>query len=131
MILLESVSHQIITVAKSYLGTPFDFERFNCVHFVRSVYEAAGIELPILNRNGFPPKDFHLSREEFDLMPVGHSVFLRRKESTLCRVWTHVAIITSTDELIHCSRNCGNGVMLTEKEKLLEVYALAAISPAI
>jgi cell wall-associated NlpC family hydrolase len=125
MIITESVSDLIVTVAFRYLDCPFDYEKFNCVHYVREVYSLAGIKLPLLDRAGFPPNDFHLSEEEFALMPRGHSVFFRRKASIAHRVWTHVAIIVSKDELIHCSRSFGKKVATTSKAEFMEIYNLA------
>jgi|GEM_PF-1966257 len=125
MYLSKNQSDQIIDVAYSYLGKPFDFEKFNCVHFVREVYFKVGINLPLLVRKYLPPADFHLSSVEFALMPVGHTVFFKRKESKLDRSWTHVGIIVGPDKLIHCTRNLGDGVVVTEKSQLMEVYSLS------
>ena len=119
------VSDRIVSTAQDYIGRPFDYEKFNCVHFVIEVFASAGIVLPLLERTGFPPKDFHLSSEEFRCMPVGHSVFFKRKASTSSRIWTHVAIIHSKDELIHCTRRLGGKVVVTACDEFLDVYTLA------
>lgn len=124
MILAPSTSDRIVSTAHQYLGKSFDYEKFNCVHFVRNVYHTIGIELPILHRSGYPPTDFHLSGDEFNLMPVGHSMFFKRKTSISSRIWTHIAIIASSHELIHCLRHCGNGVVITPKPVFMEIYAL-------
>ena len=124
MIIPKNLSHIIVNISISYLDTPFDLERFNCVHFVRKVYKTVGVTLPLLCGHDFPPKEFHLTEQEFNLMPVGHSVFFRRKLSPSNRVWTHVAIIISDSQLIHCTRHCGMGVVCTEKKEFLEIYSL-------
>jgi hypothetical protein len=125
MILTTSIADHIVKVARTYIGRPFDYEKFNCVHFVREVYAAVGIELPLLMRELLPPREFHLSREELSGMPIGHSVFLKRKTSRSGRSWTHVAIIVSFVEVIHCSRRFGGAVTVTAVPQLFEVYELA------
>jgi len=124
MFLSKDVSGRIVSVSYRYLGRPFDYETFNCVHFVRVVYFEVGINLPLLIRNGLPPIEFHLSNEEFALMPIGHIVFLKRKKGKLERFWTHVAIIAESKTLIHCTRNIGKGVVLTSLSDFMEVYDL-------
>src|ERR1035437_2304024 len=124
MVLSTSMSNRIVSVALKYVGRSFDYEKFNCVHFVRVVYSNAGIELPLIRRDDYPPTDFHLSADKFDSMPIGHSVFLKRKTSLSTRPWTHIAIIISSYELIHCSRHCGKGVVITSKIVFMETYAL-------
>lgn len=127
MILTEARSRQIVLVAKSYLGTQFDWHTFNCVHFVAEVYGSVGIDFPRLVRYGLPPRNFHLSHSEFLKMPIGHSVFLKRK-TTLAptRYWTHIVIIIGQDQLIHCTRNLGKGVIISTPQELLSVYDLAS-----
>jgi cell wall-associated NlpC family hydrolase len=127
MNLSKEISDHVIRIALNYVGRDFDFAAFNCVHFVREVYAQAGIVLPPLVRYDFPPREFHLSEEEFLLMPVGRCVFFKRKNSRLDRQWTHVAIIVSEDALIHCTRNIGEGVTLTSKSDFLDVYSLTPI----
>lgn len=122
MFLSKDISDRIVSSAYCYLGWPFDWEKFNCVHFVRQVYYDVGIELPLLIRKNFPPAEFHLFSEEFVLMPIGHIVFFKRKESKVNRLWTHVAIIVSSNELIHCTRHLGNGVVITPKQEFMKVY---------
>lgn len=128
MIIDQNLSLCIIHSSYSYLGREFDWEEFNCVHFVRRVYLSVGIVFPKLIRSKMPPKEFHLTDEEFDEMPIGHSVFFRRKMSRLVnRPWTHVAIIVGKNELIHCTRNLGNGVVITSKPEFLDTYELSPI----
>ena len=125
MVLTKDISDRIIIIAHSYLDRPFDYEKFNCVHFVREVFCSIRINLPLLERSGHPPEEFHLSIDEFKLMPIGHSVFFRRKATASNRIWTHVAIIASSNELIHCTRRFGGKVVVTRIDEFLEVYALA------
>jgi cell wall-associated NlpC family hydrolase len=130
MIITEDSSAKIIQVATKYLGRPFDYEKFNCVHFVREVYSNVGIDLPLIPRAGYPLQQFNLSVSEFELMPIGHSVFFKRKASLSNRVWTHVAIVASNSELIHCSRHFGGKVVVTPKIDFLQVYSLAPSHPS-
>ena len=125
MILSEALSRQIIAVTQKYVGRFFDWDTFNCVHFVREVYREVGIELPRLVRGKLPPQDFHLSKERFESMPLGHSVFFRRRTSISDRSWTHVAIIAGRDQLVHCTRHLGNGVSISSTLEFLNVYELA------
>ena len=122
--LTKELSDNIVGYANNYLGTRFCFTTFNCVHFVRQVYCEAGIIFPLLNREA-PPRDFHLTVKEFAEMPIGHSVFFKCKKSTNNkRIWTHVAIIVGKNELIHCTRNSDNGVVITPRPNFLERYRL-------
>ena len=125
MILPTDIPDRIVAAAYSYLGKPYDFKTFDCVHFVISVYRDAGIAIPVFGAKGFPPIDFHLSAAEFAKMPLGHIVFFKRKLNTTGRVWTHAAIIVSPCELIHCSKHFGGVVTVTEKSEFVEIYALA------
>ncbi|MBX4210840.1 C40 family peptidase [Candidatus Parcubacteria bacterium] len=125
MILTEILSQEIVTAARSYLGKPFDWDTFNCVHFIRMVYRDVGIVFPVLKRYDYPPAEFHLSAEAFSKMPIGHSVFFKRKAKSTARFWSHVAIIIGEDTLIHNTRHLGQGVSITEVSSLLYVYDLA------
>ena len=122
MILTETMSNRIVTEAYSYLNQPFDYHNFNCVHFIRKAYKSAGIEFPILSRKLYPPKNFNLSDKEFLQMPLGQCTFFKRKATVSDRIWTHVAIIFSSEEMIHCTRHFGNKVTITAKEEFLGVY---------
>ncbi len=125
MILSAELSERIVVVAHSYIGREYDWHLFDCVHFVIAVYRQVGIEIPRFGSKGYPPSDFHLTAEEFYQMPLGQTVFFKRRASTSDRIWTHVAIIASPTELIHCSRHNGNGVRVTTKAEFLEIYVLA------
>jgi len=122
MILSNNLSNHIVDVSYRYLGKVFNYKEYNCVHFVREVYLNAGIIFPLLSVRDFPPVDFHLSDHEFSNMPIGHTVFFKRKESKSERFWTHVAIIISSDSMIHCTRHLGSGVIITPKSRFMEVY---------
>lgn len=126
MILSKIIANRIVSISYGYLGTRFSLESFNCVHFVRGVYAAVGVNLPTLDRYDFPPREFHLSQQEFVSMPIGHSVFFKRKEGGCSRPWNHIAIIASKCTLIHCTRYIGNGVVLTPVSVFLETYNLAS-----
>ncbi len=117
------MARRIVTTALGYVGTPYSWEEFNCVHFIRKVYQDVGIVFPRLVKEMDPPADFHLSEEEFEEMPLGRSVFFKRKTSNLPRSWTHIAIIVSPNELVHCARRLGF-VVVTPKLEFLETYAL-------
>jgi hypothetical protein len=118
------MSDRIVSVAVNHIGRPFDRNDFCCVHFVADVYDSVGIEIPKLDRMGFPPSRLHLSEDEFKEMPIGHSAFFRRKASLSKRHWTHVALVYSDTELIHCSLHIDGCVTITPKDEFLDVYAL-------
>lgn len=125
MFLSKKLSDQIVSTSVEYLGREFCFDTFNCVHFVREVYSRVGINFPMLVRDKFPPLEFHLDVERFEEMPIGHSVFFKRKNSRLThRSWSHIAIVVGPNELIHCTRNLGASVVITPKPIFLEAYDL-------
>ncbi len=125
MVLSNKISDLIVNISHEYLGRKFNLNSFNCVHFVREVYAKVGIILPLLNRYGIPPREFHLLEEEFAHMPIGHSVFFKRRTGHSTRSWTHMAIVFSEDTLVHCTRNLGEGVVLTPKSVFMETYILS------
>lgn len=125
-------SHQqaiIVATAQNYIGRSFNYSKFNCVHFVREVYRTAGITLPILSPTDYPPLDFYLSENELALMPIGHAVFFKRRAAATRRIWTHIAIVYSTNEFIHCSRYVGYGVGTVTVEQMFSIYQLAQGRP--
>ena len=128
MVLSEVLARQIVNSACRYVHTRYDWNNFNCVHFVREVYANVGISLPKLKKELLPPDKFHLSAEEFDAMPIGHSVFFKRILNPLPRSWTHIAIIISSTEFIHCSRRLGM-VAITPRVEFLETYAFVPEPP--
>lgn len=123
MQLTPDLSSRIITTALTYLNHPYDFINFDCVRFIIRVYKEVGITIPIFGGAGFPPAEFHLSEEEFAQKPIGHSVFFRRKANTTDRIWTHMVLILSPDELIHCSSRFGGKVVITPWKDLFELYS--------
>lgn len=129
MNLSTALAEQIITASRAYLGRPYDWRQFDCVHFVLQVYKDVGIELPRLSGQWLPPHEFHLSGEELVAMPIGHPVFLKRKLSQKPKIWTHVAIIYSPTEVIHCSRHFGRQVAITPVGEILATYAVAPKPP--
>ncbi len=124
MNLTPDLSNLIITTAYKYLGYPYNRKEFNCVHFVRRTYESLGIYIPSLSGSHHPPSEYHLSADEFDRMPIGHCVFFKRLQSRSERIWTHVAIVISPDELIHCSEFLGSRVVVTPVTDFLSFYEL-------
>jgi cell wall-associated NlpC family hydrolase len=127
MVVSPSLSKIIVNIAVSHVGRPYEHQVFDCVSFFLEVYSAAGIKLPssvVLNGHINPPDEFNLSSDEFVKMPLGHSVFFKRKISTSDRIWTHIAIIMSHDELIHCSGYFGRRVVVTPKDQFMEIYSL-------
>jgi hypothetical protein len=125
MVLSKTMSAQIIRSASQHIGRPFVYETFNCVHFVREVYLLVGIHFPLLPPMDFPPSEFHLTAAELESKPLGHSFFLKRKEGRRLRIWSHVAIIYSPNEVIHCTRHSGEGVTVTPMSQLFVLYDLA------
>ena len=126
MVLTETLSQNIVIASYKYAGMQFDWKTFNCVHFVRKVYAEFGIILPLLSHDTLPPREFHLSLDEFMRMPLGHSVFFKRKASMVHRSWTHVAIIIAPHALIHNTRHLGTGVVITPVTEFLETYVLSS-----
>jgi hypothetical protein len=125
MVLDMTLSVRVFMAALHYKGREFDWDTFNCVHFVRQVYKDVGIELPLLRRELLPPKEFHLNEKQFRDMPVGHSVFFKRRAKETERTWSHLAIILAPCKLIHCTRHMGNGVIISDTSDFLKIYELA------
>jgi hypothetical protein len=124
VIFSANISNRVVTFASNYIGRAYNWYTFNCIHFVESVYREVGITIPRLDHKGFPPKDLHLSVEEFAMMPIGHTVFFKRKANLSGQFWTHLAIIFSSTELIHCSWYFGGKVTVTKKINFMEIYDL-------
>jgi cell wall-associated NlpC family hydrolase len=120
--LSPEVSNTITKIAHQYIGRPYDYKTFDCIHFIVNVYRDAGIIIPRFGGSGFPPEDLNLSTDEFEKMPLGQTVFFKRKESMSSRVWTHAAIIVSPHELIHCTRHFGGRVAVTPKHEFVRIY---------
>ena len=121
MILTPDLRQSIIATARSYIGTPKS-PAFNCVDFVRKVLATNGIVLPLINPYTQPPiewgiKDLSLCNDAF-----GEIIFLKRILSQSDRPWTHVALVVSQSECIHCSSYFGRQVSKTSFEDLFTVY---------
>lgn len=125
MVLSLEMSTNIIHAARRYIGKSYNFKTFDCIHFILNVYRGVGIQVDRFGGQGYPPENLHLNDIDFDKMPLGHSVFFKRKASMKDRLWTHAAIIISPHELIHCSRHFGNQVIITPKIDFMETYTLA------
>ena len=63
MFISKTLAEDITARALFYLGKPYDFDLFNCVHFVRQVYRDVGIDFPILDRRLSPPFSFNLTTQ--------------------------------------------------------------------
>ena len=122
MIHTPEISQRIVTIAHMYLGRPYDYKTFDCIHFIVGVYREVGITIPRFGAQGYPPPDFNLTPEEFLGKPLGSTIFLKRKATTSDRIWTHMVMIASPTDFIHCSRFFGNLVLLTPIETVLEYY---------
>ena len=125
----SNCSKEIIQSAEKYFGQPYVRATFNCAHFVANTYSDVGIIMPKFHARMYPPHEFNLTQEEFERMPVGHSMFMKRKTSVSDRIWTHVAIVYSSNEIIHCSHHFGDKVSITLKSEFIRVYGLVPKSP--
>lgn len=122
MIHTEETGRRIVEIAHTYLGQPFDIKDFDCVYFIKAVYQKVGIEIPRFWAKDYPPQDFNLTPEELLQMPLGSTLFLKRKATTVVRPWTHMVLIASPTHFIHNSRFFGHKVVLTPKDVVLEYY---------
>jgi hypothetical protein len=122
MIHTLETAERIVEIARTYLGRPYDYKTFDCVHFIVGVYREVGIVIPRFGGQGHPPSDFNLTPEELAERPLGSTIFLRRKDYNGSRVWTHMVLIASQTHFIHCSRFFGHLVLLTPIETVLEYY---------
>ena len=115
---------KIINKAASYLDRPYK-KGFACLDFLRLVYRAVGIEIPRLWSGEPPPQWININSEEAVNPPIGHIMFLRRRETKTTRYWTHVIIILSERECIHCSYYFGGKVCISLLEKIFALYDFA------
>ncbi len=129
MIITPDLSRKIIRSALKYIDRSYIRSTFNCAHFVANTYEQIGIVMPKFHAHLYPPADFNLTHDEFENMPVGHSIFLRRKTSVSDRIWTHVAIIYSQTHIIHCSHHFGDKVTVTPRSDFIQIYGLVPKLP--
>jgi hypothetical protein len=80
MKLENSQVETIVNVAKSYLDHPYEKD-FTCLDFVRVVYQNSGIEFPLVLAYAPPPHSINVDSKELANPPIGHILFLRRKET--------------------------------------------------
>ncbi len=107
----------VVATALQYLGRAYT-KSFTCIDFLREVYLAHGWSVP-------PPTLNVCIDQLFDNPPVGYALYLRLKTSGHTEGWTHVAIIVSAEECIHCSYFFGKRVVLTPTADLLALYDVA------
>jgi hypothetical protein len=111
----------IIDTATSYLNHPYSKE-FDCVKFVRKVYQTSGIIIPKLDPSP-PPLEFNIQKEQLKNPPIGHIMFLKdREDPRKHRAWTHIVIINSKKSCIHCSLFFGRKVVITPLEEIFKKY---------
>ncbi len=94
---------------------------FTCVDFVRQVYKKARIEIPLIGPNKTPEK-FNINESQLQNPPLGRLVFMKKKVTSKSRYWTHVGIIFTRTQLIHCSNMFGKKVCITELEEIWKHY---------
>ena len=58
MFISKILADDITACAYSYIAKPYDWDTFNCIHFVRRVYRDVGIDFPLLDKKLFPPEYF-------------------------------------------------------------------------
>lgn len=112
----SELGHMIVETALRYLGRPYDRENFKCFHFVREVYTLLGLKPPPLSEN--------LTVEQMLDPPIGHLLYLKHKEDTKQRRWSHVAIVISKEEVIHNSLWFGEKVVISKLSEILELYTI-------
>ena len=115
---------QVVEIALTYLNQPYR-KGFRCVEFVREVYCQIGIHLPIL-QSWAPPQGFNIFKEQLIDPPAGHVMFLRdRDDPRKERSWTHVVILISKLNCIHCSLFSGEKVVISTLEEIYKRYDFA------
>lgn len=118
MLLSKKQKREIIKTAISYIGKPYSKE-FDCIQFVRVVYEFVGIHIPKIPKLGSPPSEFNICKKQLNDIPVGHIVFLRdRHDPRKERSWTHVVIALNNRFCIHNSVFYGSKVVVSDFEKI-------------
>jgi hypothetical protein len=111
----------IVSEALAYLDRSYE-EGFTCLDFARTIYKTIGIEIPKLWAGEPPPRWFNVDSEELAEPPIGHIVFLRRKQTKAERCWTHVVIVLPERRCIHCSHFFGGKVCISSLEKVFALY---------
>lgn len=108
--------NKIITTARRYLGSPYQ-DDFTCLDFVRTVYAKHGFTVP--------PIELNLQAKDLENPPIGFVLYLRRRGYSGDRRWTHVTIVVSATECIHCSHYFGDKVVITPLKDVLSFYDIA------
>lgn len=121
MNLLQSQRELVVKIAQGYLGKKRRND-FKCIDFVRMVYRGIDIVVPQISPSLFPPKEFNIAKEDLDKPPLGGVIFLRDRGDRRLRTWTHVGIIYSPTEIIHCSLYFGGCVVITPIQSVWERY---------
>lgn len=110
------MENEIERIALTYLGRKYE-SGFRCMDFVRRVYAEAGMTVPPVRLNVKPAG--------LADPPVGHVLFLRHKQATGTKRYSHVAIVISGRRCIHNSYHLGGRVVITPLDELLTLYNLA------
>ncbi|HEY0220630.1 MAG TPA: NlpC/P60 family protein [Candidatus Paceibacterota bacterium] len=122
MNLTDEQVRTIVREAKSYLGHKYR-PGFKCIDYVRKVYQTAGINIGILGPNS-PPAELNIEKEKLQSPPTGSLIFLRNKTEKRERAWSHLVIVLSNDECIHCSLFIGE-VVTSSFEEIFRKYEFA------
>ena len=115
--LRQEIVLQIKKEALNYLGNKYDHTHFNCMTFVRSVYEKVGLKLPPLYLN--------VTYSSLNNNAEGFIIYLKRKGLNNTKRFTHAGIILDRLTCIHCSYYSGGMVVLTGMKELLKDYDIA------
>ena len=113
----------VLRAAKARVGQTK--EPFKCMEFVREIYREVGVIIPPISPHLPPPRTFNISVSEVSAPPVGHVMFLRRKDSESKRTWTHVVIVGENKTVIHCSRFISTKVVESSLDSILTFYEFA------
>jgi cell wall-associated NlpC family hydrolase len=119
MIFNSDMLPQIVNESFKYLDVSYDPLNFNCLDFVRKVYSKFGIDPPPWKLN---PSLLNL---RYDEVPVGYVIYLKHREDSMNRNFTHAAIFIGNQKFIHCSYYFGNKVVISEMDELLKIYDIA------
>ena len=121
MNLSQEQRESIIKISIGYLRREREVG-FSCVDFVRLVYRQIGIDIPLLMPKLPPPSEINIKREDLGFLPLGEIIFLRDRSDGRPRPWTHVGIVYSPFEIIHCSLFFGGCVVITPIQLIWERY---------
>ncbi len=115
--LSQQVQCGIKNEAIRYIGRKYDRVHFNCLTFVRLVYQKVGFTLP--------PLQLNVTLSQLKNPPVGFVLYLKRKNTEGTGRFTHVAILMDDMMCIHCSYFFGGSVVKSKIDELLDFYDLA------